>query len=63
MSPTPPAKLCTTPEHQPSYVVASVGRVVCPLCDADVPSPRPGGAVHDSASIGEVVKVTERPLR
>jgi len=51
--------LCATPEHQPSYVVADVGRVFCPVCQADVPSPRPSGPQHAAADVGERVPVRE----
>ncbi len=57
---TTPARFCTTPEHQPSYVVARVGRVVCPLCNADVPSPHPAGPQHVKIDVIEDVSFSEQ---
>lgn len=53
-------KLCTDPEHQPRYTTPAVGRVYCPVCDADVPSPRPGGPRHESVTIVERLPLKER---
>lgn len=51
--------MCTTPEHQASYVVADVGRVVCPICQTTVPSPRPQGPLRFRVGLGEHVEVQE----
>lgn len=54
-----PVPYCTTPEHQPQYVVVGVGHVMCPICRADVPSPRPEGPQHEQVGVGEQVAVRE----
>ena len=58
--PNPP---CTTPEHQPYYLVARIGHVMCPICKADVPSPRPGGAQHEGVQVTETILVKDRAGR
>jgi hypothetical protein len=58
-----PVKFCTTPEHQPRYLVADVGRVMCPICKADVPSPRPEGARHEGVHVTETIIVKDRTGR